>query len=370
MRNDKATHIFSAKLTLFGSWLVIGLLVGGCVLLNPTSQGYAEDESSTTNPVLFFCIGMHIEPMGAEVSEIALAAGATAKPGDGDPGKPDYHNRAYFERHAENLRTLAAILEQHGCVMTVQAQSPFTTVAAQLGNTILSDLEDQGHEIALHFHEDAHLGENAGNLPVAVWSAVMAEEIDFIRACGVEGPIRYWSGGNLYPGVLEAASAAGLDVYSDWKNPMTQSTLPQLIGVHPWRPVGGTDGFDATAFVEHDPNGAVIFLPPGEIDPFAFSHKRQITAQGGDAAWFEVIEEALLASVEAASPDRVNTYHFTMHPGEFVGDPKDPLAIIDQFLTQVVDPLVASGKVRWATFSEMADVFIEWEETHPGVDPR
>lgn len=205
---------------------------------------------------------------------------------------------------------------------------------------------------------------------MAVWSAVMTEEIDFIRACGVEGPIRYWSGGNLYPDVLEAASAAGLDVYSDWKDPRTQSTHPAFIGVHPWRPSSGTDGSDATAFVEHDPNGPVIFLPPGEIDPFAFSHKRQITAQGGDAAWFEVIEEALLASVEAASSDRVNAYHFTVHLGEFVSNPNEPLAIVDLFLTQVVDPLVASGKVRWATFSEMADAFIEWEKTHPGVDPR
>ena len=96
MRNNKATHIFSAKLTLFGSWLLIGLLVGGCVLLSPTSQGNAEDESNANDPVLLFCIDMHIEPVEAQVSEIALAAGATPKPEDGGPRKPDYHNRAYF----------------------------------------------------------------------------------------------------------------------------------------------------------------------------------------------------------------------------------------------------------------------------------
>jgi len=254
--------------------------------------------------------------------------------------------------------------------MTVQAQSPFTTVAAQLDNTILSDLEDRGHEIALHFHEDAHLGEDAVKLPVTVWSAVMAEEIDIIHACGVNKSIRYWSGGNLFPGILQAASAAGLDVYSDWKNPNTQSTHPALIGVNPWRPLGGTDGFDVTKFVQHDPGGPIIFLPPGGIDPMAFSHKRQITAQEGDEGWFDVLEESLLASVEAASPDRVNAYHFTMHPGEFVGDPRDPLAIIDQFLTQVVDPLVAAGKVQWATFSQIADAFIEWEKAHPTLAPR
>jgi len=59
-----------------------------------------------------------------------------------------------------------------------------------------------------------------------------------------------------------------------------------------------------------------------------------------------------------------------MHPGEFVGDPRDPLAIIDQFLTEVVDPLVAAGKLQWATFSQIADAFIEWEKTHPTLTPR
>jgi len=335
---------------------------------NPIESASPSSDSSD-KAVLLFSIGMHIEPMGAHVSEIALAAGATLKAGQ-DPRKPDYHNRAYFEQHAENLRNLAAILERHGGVMTVQTQSPFTTVAAALGNTILSDLKDQGHEIALHFHEDAHLGEDAEQLPVAVWSAVMAEEIGFIHACGVNEPIRYWSGGNLFPGILQAASAASLDVYSDWKNPNTQSTHPAFIGVNPWRPLGGTDGFNVTKFVQHDPSGPIIFLPPGEIDPMAFSHKRQIAAQEGDEGWFDVLEESLLASVDAASPDRVNAYHFTMHPGEFVGDPRDPLAIIDQFLTEVVDPLVAAGKLQWATFSQIADAFIEWEKTHPTLTPR
>jgi len=344
-------------------------LFGPTVAVTNPIESASPSSDSSDEAVLLFSIGMHIEPMGEQISEIALSAGATPKAGQ-DSRKPDYHNRAYFERHAENLRTLAAILEQHGGVMTVQAQSPFTTVAAQLGNTILSDLKDQGHEIALHFHEDAHLREDAEQLPVAIWSAVMTEEIDFIRTCGVEGPIRYWSGENLYPNILDAASGADLDIYSDWKNPNTQSTHPEFIGVNPWRPLGGTDGFDVTRFVQHDPSGPIIFLPPGEIDPMAFSHKRQITAQEGDEGWFDVLEESLLASVGAASPDRVNAYHFTMHPGEFVGDPRDPLAIIDQFLTGVVDPLVAAGKLQWATFSQIADAFIEWEKTHPTLAPR
>ncbi|MBI5394145.1 MAG: hypothetical protein HZA91_02485, partial [Verrucomicrobia bacterium] len=33
-------------------------------------------------------------------------------------------------------------------------------------------------------------------------------------------------------------------------------------------------------------------------------------------------------------------------------------------------PLVKAGKVKWATFSEMANAFRTWEKKNPGVDPR
>jgi len=96
--------------------------------------------------------------------------------------------------------------------MTIQAQSPFTSVAIESGNTLLVDLAARGHELALHFHEDAHLGKNDGALP-----------------------IQQWCDGNLYPNIFEAAQCAGLDVNSDWKNPKLQETPLELTGVNPWR---------------------------------------------------------------------------------------------------------------------------------------
>lgn len=68
--------------------------------------------------------------------------------------------------------------------------------------------------------------------------------------------IRYWSGGNLYPSVYEAAECAGLDVNSDWKNPHLQQTPLELVGVNPWRPSGDTDGVNLTAFTTRAPNGS------------------------------------------------------------------------------------------------------------------
>jgi len=332
---------------------VLGMMVAvGCL---STDNSLRAGELS--EPVLLFGIGMHIEPLGR-----------TAQGYGG--GGVDYRQGPLFERHVQDTLAVARIVEGHGGRMTVQAQSPFTQVAIERGNTILRDLEAQGHEIALHFHEDAHLGRDPERLPVQAWCTVMQEEISYIQRAGSQKKIRYWSGGNLYTGIVEAASCAGLDVMSDWKNPRTQRTDLSLVGVHPWRPAGGPSETDLSKFATHDPNGKIIFLPEGAYDPEKFKNNNAIIARGGDQAWFEVIREALERSLESAKADRVNVFHFTVHPGEFRGNPTRPFGVIEDFLTNVVNPLVKAGEVRWATFSQMADEFIAWEKAHPGVDPR
>ncbi|MGY4706503.1 hypothetical protein ACVNPS_01945 [Candidatus Bipolaricaulota sp. J31] len=304
--------------------------------------------------VLLFAIGIHVEPLGI------TAQGYRS-------GRGDYADPKLFQQHVRYLRELAALVERHGGVLVVQVQSPFTRVVAETGDTILADLEARGHEIGLHFHEEAHLGPNPERLPPEEWCRAMREEIELIHAAGVKGRIRYWSGGNLYPGVLEAAACAGLDVYSDWKNPRKQSHNELVLGVNPWRPAGGPDPEDMSAFAAHDPNGPIVYLPVGLFDPDAPRRKRRLMREFGPergaAAWLELVGGYLKRSLAAARPDRVNVFHITIHPGF-------PLEALERFLSDVVDPLVAAGVVRWATFSGMADAFAAWEEENPGIDPR
>ncbi|MEW6084592.1 MAG: hypothetical protein AB1607_08355 [Chloroflexota bacterium] len=314
-------------------------------------------QSSSAPTVLYFTIGMHIEPMG----ETAQGYGS---------GKGDYHQPQFFQRHVQDILTVTGIVEAHGGQMAIQAQSPFTVAAIESGNTILADLAAHGHEIALHFHEDAHLGKSSSALSVQQWCDVMKQEIDLIKQASGVSDVRYWSGGNLYPNTYEAAECAGLDVNSDWKNPNVQETDLSLVGVNPWRPAGGTDGTDFTLFTQHDPNGAIVFLPEGQYDQTNFASMRRSQDAGGDEAYFEYLKTQLYASLEAAQPGKVNVFHFTIHPGEFRGDPNQPFAVIEKFLTEVVDPLVASGQVQWATFSQMADAYAAWEAANPGVEPR
>lgn len=121
-------------------------------------------------PVVLFGLGMHIEPMGRTAQGFA----------SGSQG--DYWNSAFFNRHVADIQAVAAIVERHGGRMTVQAQSPFTQVAIQRGNPVLAQLSGAGHEIALHFHEDAHLGPNSTSLSPNQWCEVMQEDISLVQS--------------------------------------------------------------------------------------------------------------------------------------------------------------------------------------------
>ncbi|MEW5938058.1 MAG: hypothetical protein AB1750_00235 [Chloroflexota bacterium] len=349
--------------------VLLTLLASACAPEAATRPGETvappevREEASATpttgagSAAVYFTIGMHIEPMG----QTAQGFGG---------GKGDYRQSQFFERHVEDILAVTQMVEAHGGRMTIQAQSPFTSVAIESGNTILADLAARGHELALHFHEDAHLGKNSETLSVQQWCDVMKQEIALIEQASGATDIRYWSGGNLYADVYAAAECAGLDVNSDWKNPKLQETPLEFVGVNPWRPAGGTDGVNLFDFIQHDPNGAVVFLPEGQYDKTNFASMRRSDDAGGDEAYFEYLKQSLYASLAAAEPGKVNVFHFTVHPGEFRGGPQDPFGVIERFLTEVIDPLVASGRVQWATFSQMADAFKAWEAANPGVAPR
>jgi len=364
------------------SLLLVGVLSVSCVVVSPASSSTAVIPSATVSspaassttassitpssnpkPVLLVGVGMHVEPFGAQVS--ALVGGQGPK----KDASQDFHDPAFFQRQLGDMETVVQIVEDHGGKVTLQAQTPFSQILAEQGSSLFTDLQSRGHQIALHFHEYNHLGNQADVLPVETWAAVMAEEIDWLEQAGATS-VRYWSGGNLYPGVLEAAQQAGLDVMSDYKNPRLQETDAAVVGVNPWRPAGGPDGSDLSRFATPDPQGSIVFLPEGAYDPQAFARKQQILAAGGNEAYFQYLAESLQRSLQQAQADRVNVFHITIHPGEFRGDPAQPFAVLDHFLQEQIDPLVAGGQVQWATFSQMADAYRQWETSNTDTFPH
>ncbi|TPW07894.1 MAG: hypothetical protein FD127_4425 [Acidimicrobiaceae bacterium] len=237
-------------------------------------------------------------------------------------------------------------------------QSPFIDYAPQYDN-VIGELDDRGHEIGFHFHEDAHLGRNSAALSVKRWTTVIAEQIDKIEALGV-GRVRQWSGGNLYSHMLEVAAATGLDVKSDWKDPATQSIDPRLRKTTPWRPAGSPNGTDVALFAQHDPNGAMVFLPPGISDPFG-SVSDEVYASSDPAAALKAYwSDGLAGSLSSAAqnPTLTHTFHITLHPGELQQHGLGGDTTLDSWLSRDIDPLFVAGAVRWGTYSQIADAYI------------
>jgi hypothetical protein len=310
--------------------------LAGAVLLS--SAGLTAQQ---TAGVLLFEIGIHVEPFGLS---------------DSDPA--DYADEDYFRRHAEYLRSLAAVAEKHGGRLTIQVQSPFIDYAPRYDN-VIGELYARGHEIGFHFHEDAHLGRNSGNLSVKRWSTLVGAQIDKIKALGVDR-VRHWSGGNLYSHMLEVAAATGLDVKSDWKDPATQSIDPRLKKTTPWRPAGSPDGTDVTLFAQHDPGGAMVFLPPGISDPFGSVRDAVYASSRPSAALQKFWSDGLAGSLSSAAqnPTLTHTFHITLHPGDLQLNRLGGDTTLDTWLSREIDPLFIAGTVRWGTYSQIADAYI------------
>ena len=316
------------------------------------SRSVAPDAGSPQAPLLF-CVGIHIEPFGAKPSSLVEKPDSRRL----SKGREDYNDPAFLRLHCLFLRQIAMIVEKHHGKMTVQAQTPFTSSCCKNNEPIIRELAGKGHEIGLHFHEDAHLGSNSEKLAPSVWSAVMREEIEWLRRAGAEN-VSYWSGGNIYPHILEAASSAGLTIMSDYKNPRKQEADPLLLAVNPWRPAGEPREGDVTEFARHDPAGKIIYLPDGIFRSADFKERKA----NGIAAYFDYLTDGLERSLYAANKDKINVFHITLHPGELKAPGGQGVQILDDWLTRVIDPLVAAGKLQWATFSEMAGKYAAWEK--------
>ena len=275
--------------------------------------------------------------------------------GSGGKGSKDYNDPEFFARHVSQIDEVAKMVESHGGKLTVESEDPFTSACMSSNCTLFSDLVSRGHHVGFHFHEDTHLGNTCEPLPVETWcTEVKRQTADIAALSGL--PVRYMSGGGLYPSLLEVAACADIQMLGEWKSRVTHQYSEELMGSHPWRPQGGPSEVTVTPYATHSSSGEVIFLPPGLYTT--------LTKSDTEEAHFTALKNSLEQTIEAASSDRVNVFYFTIHPGEY-GTRDGTFQPLDEFLRDVVDPLVASGTVRWASFEEMGDAYQSWEANNP-----
>lgn len=259
-------------------------------------------------------------------------------------------NEDTWRVRARVIEGLAQTLWAHGAKLGFQPDATFTRGAAVWEPEWYGDRALEGVGLSVHIHAEAGTAEEVDR--------AVREGRDAFADLGLD--VTDLNGG-YGSGPWAEMAAAGIVSLSAYKDPATAAGLP-LAYTQPWRPADGAASLDA--FPVHDPDGPLVYLPgaPRRED----DHARV----GG------FVDRVLSQVLGHTRPDVVNTWYFVLHVDRFGPGPGDAeeaeayfdggafdadLAHWDAMLTDVVDPLVAARTVKYATPSEMADSWLDWE---------
>lgn len=171
----------------------------------------------------------------------------------------------------------------------------------------------------------------------------------------------------------------GIRTLSVFKNKYTQRSYDYLI-TNPWRPSDADALTDLATFLTHNHNGALVYLP-GLGHNITKRHHRVEEKTRRVASQFTRYAEAervntmnLILHVDAFSSEQdipANSYITVVGSGPgatvlYSAEFEQHLQYWDDTLANVIDPLVAGGYLEWATHSEMARAFQEWEMNQQG----
>jgi hypothetical protein len=259
-------------------------------------------------------------------------------------------DEATWRRRATVVDALSAALSAHGAALSLQADATFIRGAATWDPGWIEAREAEGMAFSVHVHD-----ESGGETDV---EQGLRDGRSALRESNVMPT-------DLNGGFLTApwltARLAGFTSLTAFKDPTTQLGLPR-VQIQPWRPADGVGGSDPAAFMVHDPDGPLLYLPGHDI--------REV-----DHARFPGSAAQVMSQVLAhARPNYVNTWYFVLHVDGFgpIGDDaaldaylagdtfQADIAAYDQFLTDTADPLVDQGFLVYDTPAGMEATWEAW----------
>jgi hypothetical protein len=296
---------------------------------------------------------------------------------------------AFFLEQTAIFHELARVLHEHGGFLTIQPEEDWAMGAQRFAPSTLADLAAQyGVVYSTHTHgpncidatgrprsaEDCNRSSSAPGwdssvedccdttVPVYVENLqTLVSEVSGTKVTDHNGNWEYTNPNEL--------AAVGVETWSAFKSNQTQKTFGVLL-TNPWRPSATSARDNPDGFMVHDPSTDVVYIP-GWGQAITQNLERLPARLAPMASQF----------VRFADPDRINTFYIVTHVGHFESDDGtryvsvDPrtgaitrsaaferdLAIWDQALDDIVDPLVAEGYLEWTSLPEMGRLFVSWE---------
>lgn len=230
---------------------------------------------------------------------------------------------------------MATLIEAHGGFMCVATSRPFMDACLTRGNGptqpgSLGDLAARGHEIAYHPH--------SGD---AVADTVLIRRLTQAH-CDADWPTHI-EGGGAHADLVVLGYRTGTGCGKD------RASQLFAISQYPYRPVEGE-------CYGQDPSGPLISLGGGASDG---------AGQASDNT--DEMLAALQYAIDRRRSDKLSFVDLTVtHPDDWLASSAAEVLAdfqqLDQWMTDEIDPLLASGQIAWATPTEKGELFEQWEQ--------
>lgn len=220
----------------------------------------------------------------------------------------------------------------------------------------------ENHEVALYFDPAKAMEvDDPTKVPYGGWLLAMhkaQQQLQGFCNCSVTS----WIGGDSYSRVLDVGKELGFTAHTGWMDATTQ-TIPEALAVtNPWGPT--SDGSIA-AYTTFDPIVPVIAVPSGVYPSNCLQKDGGLSFADQE----NYTTKALYETLKAATKGKVNVFRVAV--GGLNGNPTGTDADIDlkawdDWLTKVVDPLVARRILVPSTTSNVAVQFNAWLDQNIG----
>jgi len=277
-------------------------------------------------------------------------------------GKYYDSDRALFEKYADILDRLAAVFEKHGAKISIQTEKNFAIADVKFGRYILKELKERGHGIGVQSHMGHHIKELHLNTDEEKLRYTQEVKEAVARAIGCE-PTNIGGGFEMENVNLLGSVEGGLGFTSMTavEKPYNMRTKKSPKWLHPWilPPTQMIDLRDPSWLV-HDTSGSIVYIPGWYMNEEGF----EIDCRK-DENCFELATQSLYKALEDADSRFINVWWFSSHLYQSGGSESETEKVLnayEKWLTEVVDPLVKEGKVKWMTFDEIAEIYLKWEK--------
>jgi hypothetical protein len=268
-------------------------------------------------------------------------------------------SESYFSARARVLEDLARIFHQHGARLVIQPELPIIEGSRLYEPGWVSRLTNEyGVTWSTHTH-----GPEGDDITMDDVIAYVMERVDAMETMGT-GPISDHNG-NFRLDDLDQLSEHGFQTLSAYKERDLQAP-PAGYFISPWRPTRISPYTDETVWSTHDRGSGLVFIPGSGVS--ITRYKPHLVP---------MVQRYVTAALSKVQAGQVNAYsivdhidHFYSHEGTltekyvYSDEYAEHIQAYEDMFDQLLDPLVASGHIRWATNQEIHQDFEAWEAVY------